>query len=57
MDAIELFMELTDADAVESHGAEGRLLVEALLDHNGLELVTQRLGQLNEKVAEEQVGL
>lgn len=41
------------ADAIESNEEETRQLVEALLEHSCLELLVQRLGQLNEANDEE----
>ncbi|GAX82009.1 hypothetical protein CEUSTIGMA_g9437.t1 [Chlamydomonas eustigma] len=52
-DTLELFMELTGADAVEDYHEEARALVEAMLESNALELLVQRLLSLDEKVEEE----
>ncbi len=41
------------ADAAEEYGEEARALVDCLVEHNGLELLVQRLLSLNESVEEE----
>lgn len=44
---------LLPADAAEEFGEEARALVDCLVEHNGVELLVQRLLSLNEGVEEE----
>ncbi|KAG1678261.1 hypothetical protein FOA52_013881 [Chlamydomonas sp. UWO 241] len=56
-DTLELFSELTDADAVEDYAEEGKSLVDAMLESNALELLVQRMMTLDEKDDHQAKGL
>ncbi|KAK9832559.1 hypothetical protein WJX84_010114 [Apatococcus fuscideae] len=50
---IELLRDLTDSDAVEELEDEAKVLVEAMVGSNMLELLVHRLGSLDERNAAE----
>ncbi|GMH44993.1 hypothetical protein BSKO_12950 [Bryopsis sp. KO-2023] len=55
MDVVDLFQALTDTEDNEEWAAEFKVLVSTMLENNALELLIQRLGQLNE-TGEEEAG-
>lgn len=52
-DAIQLFKELTDADALDELEEDAKALVAAIVAANGLELLVQRMAQFNEKLQDD----
>ncbi|GAQ81024.1 beta-catenin-like protein 1 [Klebsormidium nitens] len=52
-DVIDVIKDLTDSDALEESSEEAQVLVDALLDNNVLELLTQNLSRLDESSPDE----
>ncbi|KAL5721588.1 hypothetical protein ACHQM5_005214 [Ranunculus cassubicifolius] len=48
MDTVSLLQDLTDEDVLEDNDEPAKVLVEALVENNALELLVQNLGRLSE---------
>ncbi|CAH8331833.1 unnamed protein product [Eruca vesicaria subsp. sativa] len=56
-DVVQLLQDLTDEDALEDNDEPARVLVDALVENNVLELLVQNMNRLNEADADEAAAL
>ncbi|XP_004288588.1 PREDICTED: beta-catenin-like protein 1-like isoform 2 [Fragaria vesca subsp. vesca] len=57
IDVVQLLQDLTDEDAVDDNDEPARVLVDALVDNNVLELLVQNLLRLNESDPDEMAAV
>lgn len=57
MDTITLLQDLTDEDVIEDNDEPARVLVDALVENNALELLVQNLGKLSEADSDESAAI
>lgn len=57
IEAVSVLSDMTDADELGDNEEEARVLVDAIVDNNGLELLGQSLARLNEGEPEEAAGV
>lgn len=57
MDVVSLLVDLTDEDVLEDNDEPARVLVDALVENNALELLVQNIGRLSESDPDEAAAI